>query len=65
MRYVFSSCVEKNSPDIIAVPDSIHKSQGQTLPRVKVNLRKVFEKGTPVSILLAHAAVGLISILCR
>lgn len=24
---------------------SIHKAQGQTLPRVKVDLRKVFEKG--------------------
>lgn len=32
---------------------SIHKSQGQTLPRVKVDLGKVFEKGE--SFALANA----------
>lgn len=26
---------------------SIHKAQGQTIPRVKVDLNKVFEKGKP------------------
>ena len=33
---------------------SIHKSQGQTLERVKVDLGRVFEKGSSVLIANSH-----------
>ncbi len=33
------------SPLLLARAVSIHKSQGQTIDRIKVDLRRVFEKG--------------------
>jgi ATP-dependent DNA helicase PIF1 len=46
LRILFSLTPNLQIPLILSWAMSIHKSQGQTLERVKVDLRRIFEKGS-------------------
>lgn len=46
---IYPKLIANQVPLILAYALSIHKSQGQTLERVKIDLRRIFEKGQGAS----------------